>query len=166
MLYVRQVNVQPSTIAKIVAVVLCVVIAVVSAYLGGKWLWWRLANYIQPGSVAQRKELVNVFVLIVGGVVAFLTATAAMLNVYTSRRNLHQQRELDERRAQDDTLQAYYAQMGELLAKYELPERKVDDPLRFLARAQTVSVMRRVDARRKGDLVRFLSWFAFCLGHS
>src|SRR5215203_7099670 len=123
MLYMRQVSVQSATIARIVAIVLCAVIVVVSAYLGGEWLWWQLDNYIQPSSPTEKKDLVNVFVLMAAGVVGFLTALAAMLNVYMSRKLLRQQRELDEQRAQDEALQNYYERVGDLIKQGLLEKR-------------------------------------------
>jgi len=128
------------------------------AYLGGEWLWGRMSNYVLPETPTERKDLLNVFVLIAAGVVGFLTALAAMLNVYMSRRNLHQQRNLDERRAQDEALQAYYEQIGALLTEHNLRELgDSDDPVRWLAQSQTKTVLRRVDETRKSDLTRFLS---------
>src|SRR5215204_1772288 len=145
-------------IGVIVLLLLCVVLLIILALLSGEWLWWPLTDYIQPEDPTQRKDLVNVFVLIVGGVVAFLIASAAMGNLYMTRRNLRQQRELDERRAQDDALQAYYEQVGDLLTEHKLGEvQNRNHPVRLLAQAQTQTVLRRVDGKRKGDLVRFLS---------
>jgi hypothetical protein len=79
-----------------------------------------LAGYIQPGTPSAKKDLVNVFVVIAAGVIGTLTAMAAVGNLIVSRRNLQQQRDLDERRAQDDALQAYYEQMGTLLTGHKL----------------------------------------------
>jgi hypothetical protein len=145
-------------IGVIVLLLLCVVLLIILVLLSDEWLWWRLNDYIQPEDPTQRKDLVNAFVLIVGGVVAFLIASAAMGNLYMTRRNLRQQRELDERRAQDDALQAYYEQVGYLLTEHKLGEvQNRNHPVRLLAQAQTQTVLRRVDGKRKGDLVRFLS---------
>jgi uncharacterized protein YneF (UPF0154 family) len=142
---------------QIIAVVLCICLVVVGAYLGSEWLWRQLSNYVVPETPTERKDLVNIFVLIAAGVVGSLTALAAVGNLYISRKNLRQQRELDERRAQDDALQSYYEQMGDLLTVHRLRDKKnSDDPVRLLAQAQTETALRRVDATRKGGLVRFL----------
>lgn len=163
----RRIVLKRIAVNSIVAVALYIglLVGAYLAYLGGEWLWERMSNYVVPETPTERKDLLNVFVLIAAGVVGFLTALAAMLNVYMSRRNLHQQRELDERRAQDDALQAYYEQMGDLLTKHKLGETKnAEDPVRLLAQAQTHTVLRRVDATRKGDLVRFLYGAALITG--
>jgi len=119
-------------------------------------LWEILADYVRPKTPSDRKDLVNVFVVSGAGVIAFLTATAALGNLYISRRNLEQQRIIEERRFQDDALQTYYTQLGDLLTEHALKKTKPEDDVALLARAQTLTVMRRLDASRKGDLVRFL----------
>jgi uncharacterized protein YjbI with pentapeptide repeats len=134
------------------AIVLLAAIAV-GAYFGGKWLWGELAAYIRPGDATERKDLVNIFVLIGAGIVATLTALAALLNAYFTRRNLQnarealrQQRNLEEQRAQEDTLQAYFEQMGKLLTEQNPTETKSEhDPIRLLARAQTLTSLERLD---------------------
>lgn len=140
------------TIRIIIALVLLQALFV----LIGAWLWEVLADYVDPRKPSDRKDLVNVFVLIGAGVIGFLTAAAAVGNFYISRRNLQQQRILEEERAQDDALQAYYTQMGGLLTEHDLKKSKPDDDVALLARAQTLTVVGRLDARRKSDLVRFL----------
>ena len=128
------------------------------------WLWGVLAGYIQPKTPTDRKEFVNVFVVIAAGVVGTLTAIAAVGNLIISRRNLQnaqatleQQRSLDDRRAQDDALQAYYKQVGDLLTTHELTQtERDDDPLRLLAQAQTLTVLDRFDEWHKRHLLLFL----------
>ncbi len=122
-----------------------------------------LAGYIQPKTPTNKKDLVNIFVLIAAGVVGSLTAIAAVGNLIVSRKNLQQQHDLDERHAQDDALQAYYEQMGDLLTEHKLMETKDEnDPIRLLARAQTSTLLERLGSessrakRKKGELVRFL----------
>jgi uncharacterized protein YjbI with pentapeptide repeats len=139
-----------------VRIVIAFVVLQALFVLIGAWLWEVLVNYVQPSTPSDRKDLINVFVLIGAGVVGFLTATAAVGNLYISRRNLQQQRILEEERAQDDALQAYYKQMGDLLTEHDLKKTKPEDDVALLARAQTLTAVRRLDASRKGDLVRFL----------
>jgi hypothetical protein len=111
----------------------------------------------------ERKDLVNIIVLIGAGTVGALTAFAAILNAYISSRNLQnaqealrQERALDERRSQDDALQAYFKQIGELLTDHKLKEAQPENAVSMLARAQTLTVLRRLDAERKKDLLLFL----------
>jgi hypothetical protein len=133
-------------------------IVIVLLILGsiGVWLWGVLAGYIQPKTPTDKKDLVNVFVVIAAGVIGLLTATAAVGNLYISRRNLQQQRDLDERRAQEDALQSYFEQMGDLLTNHSLINTDRED-IRQLAQGQTLTVLARLDDRRRqGALVRFL----------
>jgi hypothetical protein len=117
----------------------------------------------RPTTATERKDLVNIIVLIGAGTVGALTAFAAILNAYISSRNLQnaqealrQERALDERRSQDDALQAYFKQIGELLTDHKLKEAQPENAVSMLARAQTLTVLRRLDAERKKDLLLFL----------
>jgi uncharacterized protein YjbI with pentapeptide repeats len=67
------------------------------------------------------------------------------------------ERELAEQRAQDEALQAYLDQMGDLLlAKDGLRESAKDSEVRTLARARTLTVLSRLDSARKERLLQFL----------
>ena len=139
-----------------VVIILAVLLAPI--LLIGAWLWGMVADYVHPRTPSDRKDLVNVFVIIGAGIVGLLTAIAAVGNLYISRRNLQQQRDLEAQRAQDDALQAYYKQMGDLLIQHDLKKTDPDsdEDVVQLARAQTLAVVRRLDGRRKSDLVLFL----------
>ena len=65
-------------------IVLVVLLALIS--LSSTWLWGVVVHYVQPRTPSDRKELVSVFVVIGAGVVGLLTATAAVGNLYMSRR--------------------------------------------------------------------------------
>ncbi len=126
------------------------------AVIGGLFLWEVLATYIQPNTPTERKELVNVFVAIATAVGGSLTAMIAVGNYYISSRNLEQQRELDARRAQDTALQTYNEQMGKMLTEQGLRTSEVNDDIRLLAKAQTVTTLREIDPNRKVQLLLFL----------
>jgi uncharacterized protein YjbI with pentapeptide repeats len=148
-------TVQRRTIITALLVGIGLVVVAAGAYFGGKWLWGELAAYVRPDNAIERKELVNIFVIIAVGVVGTSTAIAAVGNLIVSRRNLQQQRELEEQRAQEDALQSYFEQMGGLLTDYNLIKANREDILQ-LARAQTLTVARRLDQDRKGQLLDFL----------
>jgi uncharacterized protein YjbI with pentapeptide repeats len=67
--------------------------------------------------------------------------------------------EIADRRAQDEALQAYLDQIGHLLLGKERPLRqsKEGDEVRTLARARTLTVLRRLDGERKGRVLQFLN---------
>jgi hypothetical protein len=66
--------------------------------------------------------------------------------------------EVENQRAQDAALQAYLDQMGQLLLDKDRPLRhsNEDDEVRTLARARTLTVLRRLDGTRKADVVQFV----------
>ncbi len=66
-----------------------------------------------------------------------------------------EQRIADER-LQEETLNAYLGRMADLLLHESLHESQAEDDVRAVARARTLMTLRRLDARRKGDLLRFL----------
>lgn len=63
-----------------------------------------------------------------------------------------------EQRAQDEALQAYLDQMAQMLLDKDRPLRrsKEGDEERILARARTLTVLRRLDGERKGRILQFL----------
>jgi uncharacterized protein YjbI with pentapeptide repeats len=63
-----------------------------------------------------------------------------------------------ENRAQDEALQAYLAQMGQLLLDKDRPLRQSQkgDEVRTLARARTLTVLGRLDGGRKRSVMEFL----------
>jgi uncharacterized protein YjbI with pentapeptide repeats len=137
--------------------VIAAVLLAIGLVVGGVWFWGVLFDFIGPKNPTERKDLVQVFAFIVAGVVGAIGAVVGLANLYISRRNLEQQRELEDQRGQDDALQAYFQQMGDLLTQHKLIEtERDDDPQRLLARAHTLTVSRRLDASRKGLLLRFL----------
>jgi uncharacterized protein YjbI with pentapeptide repeats len=132
----------------------------------GAWLLWGvLSGYIQPKTPTDKKDLVNIFVLIAAGVVGTLTALAAVVNLYFSRMNLqnaretmHQQRVLNDRQAQDEAIQAYLEEMTRLMRDKDAPLRSsgVGDEVRTLARAHTLTVLRRLYPDGKRNVLNFL----------
>ena len=145
-----------------IAFVVAILITVVLTAAGGVWLWEVLAAYVAPKNATGRKDLIQVFALLIAGVVGVVGAAIGLVNLYFSRQNLEhnqatllQQRKVEEGRAQDAALQAYFQQMGTLLTEHNLKQTEREDVL-LLGRAQTLVVLGRVDGRRKGDVVLFL----------
>jgi uncharacterized protein YjbI with pentapeptide repeats len=66
------------------------------------------------------------------------------------------EQELAKQRAQDEALQAYLGQMGTLMLGKDLRNSKEDSEVRTLARARTLTVLRRLDTRRRNEVVQFL----------
>jgi hypothetical protein len=95
-------------------------------------LWRVLNSYIAPGEdPTQRKDLVQAFAVIVGGLVAFGTLLIGWRNLrhnqrtllvsqQNTRETLSNTQEVENRRAQGAALQAYFEEMGDLLLDKEL----------------------------------------------
>jgi uncharacterized protein YjbI with pentapeptide repeats len=143
-----------------------IILGSIALVVAGIWFWGVLVNYVGPKDPTGRKDVVQVFALILAGVVGVIGGIVGIFNVSVARRNLHQQIELEEKRreatleqenqrSQDAALQAYFEQMGGLLTEFDLidTDRKV---IRQLAEAQTLTVLARLDGTRKRSLVRFL----------
>jgi uncharacterized protein YjbI with pentapeptide repeats len=124
--------------------------------------WRAVVDYIDPKKATQRKDALQVYALIVAGMVAAITAGVGFANLWLTRRNLVQQRVLEDQRArqqrelaQGTALQAYYEQIGKLITEYDL--RTTDrEEVRELARGQTLTVVQEVDGNGKGSLLTFL----------
>jgi uncharacterized protein YjbI with pentapeptide repeats len=127
--------------------------------IAGTWVWGVLVGYINPQSgpkgVSDRQAVVQAFTLIAAGVIGLIGGIVGVANWDTSRRNLQQQRHLEEQRAQEDALQAYFQQIGELLTEQDLITTDREE-VRQLAQAQSHTVLARLDGSRKGALLRFL----------
>jgi hypothetical protein len=68
------------------------------------------------------------------------------------------ERQLAEQRRQDDVLQAYIDQMGQLMLDKDRPLRQSEErsEVNTLARARTLTVLRQLDSARKGRVIEFL----------
>jgi hypothetical protein len=76
----------------------------------------------------------------------------------SAREQREREVEIADRRVQDEALQAYLEQIGNLLLDKDRPLRqsKEGNEVRTLARAQTLTVLRRLDGERKGRVLQFL----------
>lgn len=131
-------------------------------------LYWL---YFPAETTEDKKNFVQALVLSVGAVVGIGTLAVGWQNLRQSQRNTQETllnaREVEERRAQETALQAYFERMGELLTKEGLrvcPDQrpsqeywdKKHDDVRLSARAQTLTVLLGLDGKRKRALVTFL----------
>jgi uncharacterized protein YjbI with pentapeptide repeats len=64
--------------------------------------------------------------------------------------------EIEEQRAQDEALQAYLDQMNTLLLEEKLRASEEGSEVRTLARARTLTVLGRLDPKRKAQVMQFL----------
>ena len=73
-----------------------------------------------------------------------------------AKRRADDERRLAEDQAQETTLQSYFDHMTNLLLIEGLKESKEHDEIRSIARARTLTTLRKLDATRKSLLVQFL----------
>jgi hypothetical protein len=146
-----------------IRITVAVVLTLTVVAILGDVLWWVMGLYIDPKTAQERKDLVQSYAIVVAGVVGSVSALVAVGNLYISRRNLQQQRELEVHQGQDDALRAYLDQMIKLLLEYDLgssgSEEDVsaeDRAARSVARAQTLSVLSILDGHRKYGVLLFL----------
>jgi uncharacterized protein YjbI with pentapeptide repeats len=71
-------------------------------------------------------------------------------------KRLEKDREIAREKRQDATLEAYFDRMTALLLEEELRNSEVDDEVRKIARTRTLAVLRRLDGKRKAEVVQFL----------
>ena len=95
---------------------------------------------------------------------AMLAAIAIAFNAsQASRDRSREDRRTREDRAlaraarEDATLSSYFSQMGDLMLKEHLLDRRRDSPASSVARTITLAPVRRLDGKRKGEVVRFLT---------
>lgn len=77
-------------------------------------------------------------------------------DVETAERNREQDRRIAEDRQNEAALEAYLGQMASLLLDRGLRESEFDDEVRAVARAQTLTALRRLDGEHKAGIVQFL----------
>ena len=134
------------------------VAAVVAATIYG--VWWLLGWYIRPESPTDRKDHGQVIVVGIGAIGATITAIIGWRNLKQSQRStettIENTRLIEEDRAQNDALQKYLEQMGQLLTEVELRQSEKGSDARVLARSQTLTVLQGLSADRKRILLRFL----------
>jgi hypothetical protein len=152
-----------SAMSRRILIAALVILALVAAMFAFVWGWGVLVEYINPKDATGRKDTVQVYVLIVAGVVGVVGAAVGLYNAYLSRKTLEHnqetlnyQRLLEAQRAQDATQQAYYEQMGKLLSEHDLRKSAVNDDVRLLAEAQTATVLGALEPKRKAQLIMFL----------
>jgi uncharacterized protein YjbI with pentapeptide repeats len=75
--------------------------------------------------------------------------------IFTASQSRSQQ-QVEEQRAQDEALQAYFEDMGHLLLDEDLRDAENDAEVISVARARTLSVLDRVDPKRRRSIFLFL----------
>jgi len=132
--------------------------ALIVIALLGFVLWRVLGIYIDPQAATERKYLVPSFAVVVAVGALLLVCAGAIGNLYVSRKNLQQERELEGQRVPLEALPAYLDQMVRLLNDKERPLRrsKGGDEGSIIAKGRTHRVLPRLDGERKARVLQFL----------
>ncbi len=98
--------------------------------------------------------LIVPFALVVIGFLFTVQQDARQQKIEDQRAQAAQ--ELEEQRAQDEALQAFLDQMGQLLLEKDLRTSEEGSEVRTLAKARTVTALQRLDANHNRIILRFL----------
>ena len=132
-----------------------VLLALTVLALLGVAVWKVLGIYIDPQTAAERKYLLQSFVIVVAGGTWLLVGAGMVVVLYLSRRNLRQQRELQAQSAQQNALSAYLDQMVRLLNDKDRPLRRSEggDEVSILAKGLTLRVLPKLESDRKARVL-------------
>ena len=158
-------NLRGRPLAVLGAATVVVAAVVVLIRVGQHYQWTGFGESVRPKADSQeiqpRKTLWDWLQLFIVPL-----ALAAIGLWFSAQQDSHQQkieekraksdRHIEEQRAQDAALQAYLDQMSQLMLEGDLLDSKQDSEVRTLARARTLTVLTRLDSRRKGSVVQFL----------
>jgi uncharacterized protein YjbI with pentapeptide repeats len=158
-------NLRDRPLAVLGAATVVVAAVVVLIRVGQHYQWTGFGESVRPKADSQeiqpRKTLWDWLQLFIVPL-----ALAAIGLWFSAQQDSHQQkieekraksdRHIEEQRAQDAALQAYLDQMSQLMLEGDLLDSKQDSEVRTLARARTLTVLTRLDSRRKGSVVQFL----------
>jgi hypothetical protein len=113
--------------------------------------WTGFGDYTDPkGEYHRAKTLWDWLKLMIVPVV--LASAALMFNWLHNKTD----RDIARDQQQEEALGTYLKHMSELLTEKDLRESKKDGEVRYVARAWTMAVLRRLNGERKGILLRFL----------
>jgi uncharacterized protein YjbI with pentapeptide repeats len=144
----------PKVLLWIVSIValLAFAITVLCGYLFG----WKITGFPEQTVWDWLGLLVVPLVLVIGGYL--LAQRQVSLDREIAAERSHANRIVADQHRQDASLQTYFDHIGKLLLDTEKPLRtsKEGDDVRSLARAWTLTTLRRLDSGRKGSVVQFL----------
>jgi hypothetical protein len=138
-----------------IGIVLALVIITVCGYIFG-WEWTGLVKPKRRTFWDWLSLLIVPIVLALGGY--FFTRSESRRTKEDAERQRIVDHQIADQRAQDEALQAYLDQVGQLLLDTNPPLRQSeeDSEVRTLARARTLTVLSRLDGDRKALVVQFL----------
>ena len=144
---------RPSTVLTAATVVAAIVVLI---RVGQRYEWTGFGEAVQPkpdnGDLQPRKTLWDWLQLFI------VPLALAAIGLWFATQQDFRQQKIEEQRAQDAALQAYLDQMSQLMLDGGLLRGSEggNEEVRTLARARTLTVLARLDSRRKVSVVQFL----------
>jgi ABC-type nickel/cobalt efflux system permease component RcnA len=108
--------------------------------------------FIGPTTPTEKKDFVQLLVVIFGGLIGFAGAYFAWRNLRHNQRMLQFTQDNEAQKAQDAAIQEYITQIGNLLFNDQIP---VNEKTHLLIRMHTLTIFRRLDGNRKGSTLMF-----------
>jgi len=144
-------------------VIVALVVVVILGY-HFNWDWAGLGSYSPPlkeNNFQRGKTLWDWLQLLI---IPVVLAVGGYVFNYTASRNEQKSTQLRDQTERDiaadnqreNALQAYLDKLSELLLVNDLRESTEDAEVRKIARVRTLTVLRRLDAERKGSVLKFL----------
>jgi uncharacterized protein YjbI with pentapeptide repeats len=129
------------------------------AWLGiGERRWKKRADEeVQPAKTLWDWLQLLVVPAMLAALALFFSASQASRDRSREDRRIREDRALAESARQDATLEAYFAQMTNLMLDRNLLRSRPPSEVQAIARTATLTAVRRLNGRRKGELIRFLA---------
>lgn len=122
---------------------LIVVIALIFIFVDATYYNWSLSGFDQ-------RRLWDWLDLLI------IPIVITIFGVWYSRTEKQNEQRIEEQRVQNETLREYFNQISSLLLDYKLAEQQNGAPAQIIARAQTLTVLKSLDERRRNSVVQFL----------
>ena len=152
-------------------IILAIIVLVILIWTGYVWLgrwpdWTGFGEYISPAVLPNQTfqpaktlwdwmQLLIIPAILVGGAY-WLNESARKQEIEIAEKSAETEREIASDNRKETALQTYLDKMTELLLDKKLRESEVNSEIRAVARARTLTVLRRLDGERKGALLQFL----------
>lgn len=128
------------------------VVLVILGYIFN-WGWTGLGPYISPtkdSNFQRGKTLWDWLQLLI------IPLALAIIAILFNRAERKNEQKIASDNQQEAALQGYIKEMSELMLERDLRKSDVDAEVRTIARVRTLTVLRRLDAERKGSVLQFL----------
>ncbi|EFH81064.1 pentapeptide repeat-containing protein [Ktedonobacter racemifer] len=144
-------------LATILVVAIILIVAIALIIVGYRFDWTGFNGNIKSGKTLWdwMQLLIIPAVLAIGGYV--FTFTTSRNERAAAEKHAEAEREIASDNQREAALQAYLDNISELLLHDNLRSSKTNDEVRNIARIRTLTVLPRLDPKRKGSVILFLT---------